>query len=150
MREAMKRTMITAALAAALAFANPAIAASPTIPAEYRGEWCKTVGHPYYTPKALLDKADVAEAEDCVKITARRLEGQEEYSCDVASVSRKADGHIIKFNCHSSEGWHNGKPNRERRIEGTTDYFWTSTGTMGRGKRLYIENIDEAIKDNAQ
>ena len=34
----MKRTMITAALAAALAFANPAIAASPTIPAKYRGE----------------------------------------------------------------------------------------------------------------
>src|SRR2546427_11663537 len=102
------------ALLAALAFVDLAIAASPTIPAEYRGLWCKTVGHPYYTPKALLDKADVA---DCIKITARRYEGSEEYSCDVASVSRKADGHIIKFNCHSSEGWHDGKPNRERRIE---------------------------------
>ena len=85
----------------------------------------------------------MAEAEDCVKITARRLEGQEEYSCDVASVTRKADGHIIKFECGSSEGWHDGKPNRERRIEGITDYFWTSTGTKGMGKRLYIEEVEK-------
>jgi len=138
----MKRIIILTVLFAALS--GPALAASPAIPAEYRGEWCQTEGHPYFTPQATINAWPDSIKSECreddtsrrIKIGSHSYEGWE-FSCKPVRVMVDKDpshigGHAITFNCY---------------VEGNTGTevhsFVTTTGTKGIGKRLYIDDVQE-------
>src|SRR5215469_9578323 len=87
-----------------LALASPARSDEPLIPAEYRGEWCMMEGHPYYTPKAQIDKADMVggcqkDGDGWIKIGPDRYEGWE-FGCKPTLVTWTEGGHVIKFHCY--------------------------------------------------
>jgi hypothetical protein len=124
----MKILRLAVLALAAFAFADLAIAASPTIPAEYRGEWCTDKNGPYYFRARESD-----EEVTCFKITARRLSG--EWECDVVSVTPLGHGHNINFKCTFVSG--------KKRTEPVAIFIFA---TKEKEPRIYIEDAFRTVK----
>jgi hypothetical protein len=118
---------------------RPAPAGGAMIPTEYRGEWCMTTGHPYYTPKAQIEiirrmDPDVGcgrDSDGWIKITADRYDGWEQQCRPFAIKTDEIKAHVIKFRCQL-----------DGEVETRTVRFVTTTGTKGIGMRLYVEEME--------
>jgi hypothetical protein len=74
------------AAATALALVVPAVAAEPTIPTEFRGEWCET-GRPFLTQR---NKVPAKECDAVIALTATKMLGGEDGNppCQLTKISR--------------------------------------------------------------
>jgi hypothetical protein len=111
-----------------------------SIPKEYHGEWCVLSGKPYFSPKVEIeevrrfDKSMVSCGKDSdgwIKIGANRYDGHEQWCKPTKIKVDEIRAHIITFKCRY-EG---------DETETITCRFVTTTGTKGRGKRLYIDEV---------
>src|SRR5258708_2688917 len=133
MTNVRKITVIVLTALACLAMTNTPMLGGSTIPNEYQGTWCVLPDHPYYIPKIKGDGL-----EECITITARRFDSNEEYACDLVNITPDVSGHIVKLNCHSDEG--------NRRTKELINEHWSvTTGTKGLGKRLYIKKCVRSL-----
>jgi len=126
---------------------SPVKAASPTIPAEYRGEWCQIEDLPYFTPQATIDTWRDSEKGRCgsssdgnrVKIGAYRY-ASFEFSCRPVQVminNNRAyiSKHTIKFRCLYPVV-----------KSGTEEHsFAITVGANGAEKHLWIDDVDWII-----
>jgi hypothetical protein len=119
--------MLFGALLAAVLIALATIAHSGevVIPREYRGEWCMAGDKPYWSPTK--DTPECRANDSSHKITANNYQG-----CRPLAVKPEDGGHVITFRC----------PEEGRFVKWTVRFDIT-TGTQGRGKRLYIEENNQ-------
>jgi hypothetical protein len=131
-------------LLASIAALFLATGCTATIPAEYRGIWCKiNPSHPYYLLMG-TDRESVADTKDiCIEVAARRLDVWSEhapldgdYYCDLVSVT-PTEGpfprDVIEINCRY-------KGDQAGTI--ISGPWWTSQGfhseNYQRNQRLYL------------
>jgi hypothetical protein len=127
MKMFLKPLAIAATLIATLA---PAKAAQPTMPAEYRGDWCFT-GSPYMTERKHVPPA---ECFAVVKLTATSIQF-EDGACKLTKIKsvfvNKVNLPEGVFTCEGEEGYQ------------MPFFFTTGSGSLGYlARRLYIQ--DEA------
>jgi hypothetical protein len=125
----LKPLAIAAVLIATLA---PAKAAPPTMPAEYRGDWCKTGG--YYTQRKHVPPAE-CETDIMVTLTATELQF-EDGACKLKKIKpfylNKVNLPEGLFTCDGEEG------------EEIPFVFTTGSGSLGyNARRLYLKQQEQ-------
>jgi hypothetical protein len=126
----MKRLLLAAVTA--LALVAPALAAEPTIPAEYRGDWCE-FGNSYLRGPMQRKHVPINECDAVIRLTATRMIDQDGHpghpDCKLTSIKS-----VIVDKVNLPEGIFTCPEGVSFRF-----VFTTGSGSLGyKARRLYL------------